>query len=484
MATEPPPAPSTLPPPPPQLAAQPGAAPARAKRSGCLGCSFGCGGCLLAVVLIALLVVGGGYYFFVVQASAAISAPASLVVINQPITVNGNPGTPGESLNGGDSVSTGTGGHGAIDFPDGSYMRLAPDTTVQINSVQLQKNGNLQRIDLAQKVGRTFTNVQHLANGASFTVDGHSVSAEVRGTQFEVLVRPDHTNRIWVFVGTVKVTGKTSRTLTAGQEIDADADGNITNLRSNQFDPTDPFPQAQQCANTASGGNNAGTVAASSGDSLTNGQAAETDYYSPGGNLTMTFCYPGSLMAVTLTDPNGGQQTRQGAAPITIHIANGPPGVYKAVVRAIDVVASGEAYSVAFATDAPCSPENVDTGSVVRVALSSTQISNSLAESGTNGVTLYVSGTSSASARIVYYSSVGGLPVVWIIDFYAATPDLGAVITKVTVHDIDVKTEVISTFTSLGGHSITAIPSGFVVDRVYSCATLAGDNIMVVEGHR
>ena len=203
---------------------------------------------MLVIILIALLIGGAGYFFFVVQASAAVSAPASLVVINQPITVDGNPGTPGQSLNAGSSVSTGAGGHGAINFPDGSYMRMAPDTTVQITSVQLQKNGSLQAIALAQKVGRTFVNVQHLANGASFSVNGHNVSAAVRGTQFEVLVRPDHTNRIWVFVGTVKVSGKTSRTLTAGQEIDADANGNLTNLRSNQFDPTDPFPMSQQCA--------------------------------------------------------------------------------------------------------------------------------------------------------------------------------------------------------------------------------------------
>jgi hypothetical protein len=150
----------------------------------------------------------------------------------------------------------------------------------------------------------------------------------------------------------------------------------------------------------------------------------------------------------------------------------------------VSVPTSGEAYSVGFATDAPCAAGNVDTGAVVRETLSNSQISNALAESGTSGVTIYVSGTSSTSARIVYYSSVGGVPVSWIIDFYAATPDLGAVITQATVHGIDVKTEVISSFSSFGGHSIASIPSGFVVDRVYSCAAANGDNMMVVEGHR
>src|SRR5690349_7966655 len=221
MATQPPP------PPPAQTVNQTAAAPPKAGRSGCLGCSFGCGGCLLVVVLIALLIVGGGWYFFVVQASAAITAPASLVVINQPITVDGNPGTPGQSLNAGSAVDTGTGGHGAIDFPDGSFMRLAPGTSVVINNVQLQKNGNVQAISVAQKVGRTFTNVQHLASGASFSVSGHSVTAAVRGAQLELLVRPDHPNRGGVSVGLVAVTGKTAVAMTAGQELYVRASGQL-----------------------------------------------------------------------------------------------------------------------------------------------------------------------------------------------------------------------------------------------------------------
>lgn len=478
MAIQPPPAPTA------QTASQPAAPPPKARRSGCFGCSFGCGGCLLVVILIALLIGGGAWYFFVVQASAAITAPASLVVINQPITVDGNPGTPGESLNAGNTVSTGTGGHGAIDFPDGSYMRLSPGSTVQINSVKLQKNGNLQTIALAQKVGRTFTNVQHLANGASFSVSGHSVTAAVRGTQFEILVRPDHSNRIWVFVGQVKVTGKTSVTMTAGQEMDIDPDGKLSSAHASTFDPTDPFPMAQQCSDAVSRGNNQGTSSASYGDPINNRQSAESDYYSPGGKLTVSLCYPGSTMAVTVTDPNGMRYSKQGSPPVTLSISNGPPGLYRAVVTAVSVPASGEAYSVGFATDAPCSSDNVDTGGVVRETLSNSQMSNALAEAGTSGVTIYVSGTSPTSARIVYYSNVADVPVLWIIDFYAATPDLGAVITQVTVHGIDVKTEVISTFSSFGGHSITSIPSGFVVDRVYSCAAANGDNLMVVEGHR
>ena len=63
-------------------------------------------------------------------------------------------------------------------------FRMSPDTTVTLTAAQLQKNGNLQSASVVQKVGRTFTSVQHLVSGASFQVGGHSVSAQVRGTEF------------------------------------------------------------------------------------------------------------------------------------------------------------------------------------------------------------------------------------------------------------------------------------------------------------
>ncbi len=469
-----PPAPTSPPPPPATASAAP-------KKGGCFG--RGCGGCLVVLLLIVLLIVGGGWWFFVVQASAAVTAPATLVVINQPITVDGNPATAGESLNAGSTVATGTAAHGAIDFPDGSYMRLAPQTSVQVTNVKLQKNGNLQAIELQQKVGRTLTNVQHLANGASFKVNGHAVSAEVRGTQFETLVRPDHTNRFWVFVGSVKLTGTTTLTLQAGQEIDADANGKLSNLRSNQFDAADPFPLAVQCAGAVSTGTTAGTVQTSTGGSLSTGQTAEVDYNSPGGTVSVALCYPGSFVTLSLIDPNGSEHaSRNGASPVTGHVS-GPPGLWRAIVHGIDVPAA-EAFAVAFATDAPCSADNVDTGGVVRETLSNSQIANALAQSGSTGVTISVQGTSPTSARIVYYSDLGGLPVSWTIAFYAATPDLGAVITQVTVRGINVTTQVIKNLSSYGGQSISSIPSGFTVDRVYSCASANGDNLMVVEGHR
>src|SRR6266852_8825712 len=184
MAPPPPPAPATLVP-------QQAAPPPTARRVSCFGrsCGCGCGGCLVVLLLVALLFVGGGYWFFVVQASAAVTAPATLVVFNQPVEVNGNPGAAGQPLSANDDVQTKPTGHAAIQFPDGSFIRMAPSSDVKIAGVQLQKNGNLQNAEVVQRVGRTLINVQLLATGATFKVSGHSVSAQVRGTQFEILVR-------------------------------------------------------------------------------------------------------------------------------------------------------------------------------------------------------------------------------------------------------------------------------------------------------
>src|SRR4029077_15608361 len=149
---------------------------------------MGCLGSLCAFLVVLLLLVGGGWYFFVVQAQAGVPAPAALVVFSAPVDVGRDDSgyrtaVPGEPLTAGSSVRTGQGGHAAIQFPDGSFIRMAPETIATVTAAQLNKDGTLQSAGIAQKIGRTLANVQHLVGGATFHVGGHSVSAEVRGTQ-------------------------------------------------------------------------------------------------------------------------------------------------------------------------------------------------------------------------------------------------------------------------------------------------------------
>src|SRR5712691_12794262 len=116
-------------PPPVPVVTQQSVVPTVPKKGGCMGrgCGCSCLGCLGVVGLVALLLLGSGYWFFVVQASAAVTAPATLILFNQPVTVNSNAASAGEALNAGDEVATRAGGHAAIQFPDGSYVRMSPD---------------------------------------------------------------------------------------------------------------------------------------------------------------------------------------------------------------------------------------------------------------------------------------------------------------------------------------------------------------------
>ncbi len=458
-----------------------------AKKGGCAGCGFSCLGCLGVFVVLAILLVGGGWYFLVVQAQAGVTAPASLLVITPKVDVGKNdsgyrPAIPGEQLPAGSSVRTAGDGHAAIQFPDGSFTRMSPDTTVTVNAAQLSKEGNLSSASLQQKIGRTFSSVQHLVGGATFKVGGHSVSAQVRGTEFEILVRANSTNLIKVFDGSVSVSGATSITLNAGQEVDADANGRLSAPRPIQPEPGDPHALASQCARTVAAGTTAGTRQTSTGEGLATGQSAEVDYNSPGGTLTIALCYPGSFMTLSIINPNGTVfSSRASSRPVVTHLS-GPPGRYRAIVKAIDAP-GGEAYAVSFATNAGCASGPIDSGGIVRQTLSNAEIARSLQESGVTGVTLAVQGTSPTSARVYYYSSIGGMTISWTVVFYAATPNLGAVITQVTVRGINITTQVVSRLTSAAGSSITAIPSDFTVDRVYSCKGPQG-GMMVIEGHR
>lgn len=475
------------------MAIQPPAPPAAqastplppAKKSGCAGCSVGCLGCIGVVVLVILLLLGGGYFFFIAQASAGVASPAALLVASTPVDVGHNdggyqPAVSGQSLDAGSSVRTGHTGHATVQFPDGSLMRVSPDTTITIQAAQLTNAGNLKSATVQQKIGRTLSDIQHLASGSSFQVGGHSVSAQVRGTEFEVLVRTDNSNQIKVFDGTVQVSGQTSVTLNAGEQVDADPNGKLGPKRAITPDAQDPFALASQCAKAVSRGTTPGTTETTVGNSISTGQTAEVDYRSPGGTVTVAMCYPGSLMTLSVIDPAGAEHaSRNGASPVTGNLS-GPPGLYRAIVHAINVP-GGEPFAVSFATNVACAEGNVDTGTVVRQTLSTDQLQASMAQSGVTGITIKIVGTSSSSARLYYYSNIGGTEISWTIDFYAATPNLGAVVTQITVRGINITTQVVSRLTSAGA-SISSIPQDYIVDRVYSCAASGG--LMIIEGHR
>src|SRR5207245_2177 len=80
---------------------------------------------------------------------------AALLVASTPVDVGHNdggyqPATSGQSLNAGSSVRTGHTGHATVQFPDGSLMRVSPDTTITIQAAQLTNAGNLKSATIQQ----------------------------------------------------------------------------------------------------------------------------------------------------------------------------------------------------------------------------------------------------------------------------------------------------------------------------------------------
>ncbi|HLZ96138.1 MAG TPA: FecR family protein [Candidatus Dormibacteraeota bacterium] len=469
---------------PPGAQPAPAAPPPPGKKSGCAGCSVSCLGCLGVIALVIILLLGGGYFFFVAQAQAGVASPAALLVATDPVEVGHNdsgyaPANSGQSLDAGSSVRTGHTGRATIQFPDGSLTRVAPDTTVTITSAQLNTAGSLKSATLAEKIGRTFSVVQKLTGGATFKVSGHSVSAEVRGTQFEVVVNSDFSNLFKVFDGSVVVAGQTTVTLRAGHQVTVDPDGRVGNPQSIRPDRNDPYQLEVQCADAVSRGPDAGTVQTTTGGPLSTGQSADVFYNSPGGSVSVALCWPGGQMAIALTDPNGSQHSSFGPSGSVLKAA-GPAGRWTALVNAVNVPVP-EPFAVAFSSDVGCAGQTFDDGATVRQVLSNNELAHSLGQSGITGITIQVQGTSSTSATIYYAYSGNGIDVSWMIDFYAATPNLGYVFTSVKVHGIDITTQFVSRLNAAGA-AVTSIPQNYIVDRVYSCVGPDGD-MMVIEGH-
>src|SRR5207245_205212 len=182
---------------------------------------------LLIAFLILVLIVVGIVVWLNMAASAQVNAAATLTVYQPTVATSHNgadflAAKTGAVIQAGDSVQTDTKGRASITLPDGTLMRLASDTTIRLDSAHFSKAGNLHDVTLSQKVGRTLTNVQHLASGATFDVKGNSATASVRGTKFEIYILRDGTMTVKVFVGTVFLHNASgSVQINAGQQATA-----------------------------------------------------------------------------------------------------------------------------------------------------------------------------------------------------------------------------------------------------------------------
>src|SRR5438093_1129515 len=126
---------------------------------------------LIALALVIVLIVGG-IVWLNVAARAEVNVSAALTVYQATASIAHNNSTDfvsastGTIVQASDSIQTDAKGRAAITLPDGTITRLASATTIKLDAAHFTKSGNLSDVSLTQRIGRTFTNVQHLVTGA------------------------------------------------------------------------------------------------------------------------------------------------------------------------------------------------------------------------------------------------------------------------------------------------------------------------------
>jgi hypothetical protein len=462
--------------------------PSKRRRGGCLGC--------LIPIIVIVLIIAGLFYFLVAQAAAAVSVPAQLVVVNAATTLTHSgstqPGVSGNLVHGGDQVATNASGRSLIQFQDGSITRLGPDTKLTLDTAEFDKQGQLHNVSMSQQAGRTLSTVQKLVGAnAKFNVAGHSATASVRGTKFEVIQNADGSVRLKTYVGTVNLSGAGGNVnVPAGQQADASPAGAVSKPVPITPDAADPFIlwlASEEAAKAA--GQPATAQTSFDQGAIGSGQtAAQPDYSSAGGEVIGQLAYPGSAMTLIITDPAG--NVHQSAASISgptgklalVDIPNAPGGVFKIQVRG-DSVNPSEHFSVTMITKFVCSAtQAAEQGGFVRHVLSANDLSNALIQSGASSASIRFSGASAGGANVELSGGVSGVSVNAGALLYAAGGgNVGVVVTQATVNGIDVKQQITSAIASAGGKNLDSLNVGYQVDRVYSCAA-GKDTFLVLEG--
>jgi FecR-like protein len=237
----------------------------------------------------------------------------------------------GDQVSAGDSIRTGPGTKAAITYPSGTVVRLDSNTRLTITQLGRTAGGGWN-IDVYQAVGKSWSRMAQLVGGSSYVVNApNSVAAEVRGTEFEVIVDAQGVStlvRLDVFAGIVAATAnKGSVSVTTGQSTTTSPGLPPTPPAAiTAADRQDTFTVFNETADASRGrpvGVNtdrfspaqaSGKVAGATGDGTT--------------DLQFTLGWPGSRFELTVFDPAGAvyAQVASSASPVTIVVADASTG--------------------------------------------------------------------------------------------------------------------------------------------------------------
>ena len=442
---------------------------------------------LFVTLVILVLIVGGALFWLNTAAQAATTANAVLSIFSGAASVSRGgaaytPATSGTIVKPGDGVQTDAKGRAAIQFPDGSTMRLANSTEITLTSAHFSKDGTLHDASIKEKVGRTFTNVHHLASGSSFNVTTQATTASVRGTKFSVKVGTDGTVLIKLYEGVLDFNGTH---LTAGQQATATASGQVSTPVNITPDPTDPFEAEQSAENAVLNGKTTpGSEQTFIGPPLHNGEQQQYGYdYAGTGETDFAVAYAGSSIGIQVTLPGGAKLPAGGPAsgnPAIVTTPAGTAGHYVITIFGTSGLGTdGEPPTVAAAASEPCQNTNIDNNGAVRRGWTEQDIAASVSVSGLSDLVLHVVGESTSGAIINASAKYNGASVSGTLVLFVHDGNLGATAAAVTLLGVGVPADqAMQQIASSIGKDPASIDVGYHLDRLYSCP-----GVLMIDGH-
>jgi len=436
-------------------------------------------------LLIIVMLAAGAVVWLNSAAAASTNAVATLTVFLPTTSVAHNGGDYAEANTGsivqpGDGVKTDAKGRAAIQLPDGTLTRLASSTEIKLSSAHFSKDGSLHDVSIAQKAGRTFTNVQHLVGGATFKVSGQSATATVRGTKFEVLIKPDGSMLVKLFEGQMDFVGINTVHLTAPQQATADPAGNVGPAGPIVPEPGDPFGAEMAASDQTSQGTTPGTEQDYIGLPIHNGEQQQFTYSFAGeGLLKAALGYPGSVMMLQVKAPDAQIYAKTGASPILVVVNNALAGIYTIVVIGVSGLgAAGETPFVSVAALEPCASANIDSRGAVRRGLTSQDLAGNIQVSGVSNLNLTVVGNSLAGAVLKGTGTFDGAGWTGTVILLKHGQGLQVTAVGATAFGFSVPAEqVMSQIGTVVGQDPSNINIGFIVDRLFTC-----NGVVIIDG--
>jgi hypothetical protein len=325
---------------------------------------------------------------------------------------------------------------------------------------------------------------------SKFNVAGHSATASVRGTKFEVIQNADGSVRLKTYVGKVNLASSSGNVdVSAGQQADASPAGVVSKPVAITADPADPFTlwlASEEAAKAA--GQPATAETSFDQTAIASGQTAnQPAYNSAGGEVIGELAYPGSAMTLIITDPAGNVHQSSTSIPgpagkhVLVDIPNAPGGAFKVQVRG-DNVNPAEHFTVTMVTKFVCAAKQVSEGGFVRKVLSANDTRNAIIQAGATNASVRFSGASAGGANVEASGSFSGLSFNGAAILYAAGGgNVGVAVTQASINGIDVKQQITSAIAQAAGRNLDSLSIGYQVDRVYTCST-GTDSFLVIEG--